>query len=207
MSNVIVLDESLKEISNIELPSRFNSIKGHNLYLYVKYYLSSIRANNANTKTRGNVTGGGKKPWSQKGRGKARAGSITSPIFVGGGISHGPTNKKNYSIKVNKKQKQLALEYAMEQKAKFNKFFIVDSINIKSGKTRDAFKFFDAFKTKSVLFVCSDFNDKTYLSFRNINKCCLININDINAYFISSYNAIVIEKNAFEYLLDKSLRK
>ncbi|MDU9800160.1 50S ribosomal protein L4, partial [Helicobacter pylori] len=87
--------------------------------------LSSARANTAKSKNRAEVSGGGRKPWAQKGGGRARAGSITSPVFVGGGVSHGATNNRNYNLKINKKQKRLALEYALEEKAQANKLFVV----------------------------------------------------------------------------------
>lgn len=203
MSKAIVLDNSLNKISSFELPDYFSNIKEHNLYLYVKYYLASFRSSNANVKTRGDVTGGGKKPWKQKGGGRARAGSITSPIFVGGGVAHGPSNLKNYSIKVNKKQKRLALGYALEYKAKLNNLFIVDSIKIESGKTKDAFSFFKSLNARTLLIVCSSFDDKTLLAFRNINKCCLLNVSELNPYLVSVFDSILIEKQAFEHILSK----
>ena len=121
MSSAVVLDQSFKKIDEIALPKGYDEIKEHNLYLYIKSYLASLRANNAKVKRRGEVSGGGKKPWAQKGGGRARAGSITSPVFVGGGVAHGPNNNKNYDLKVNKKQKRLALEYALKQKAEAGK--------------------------------------------------------------------------------------
>lgn len=86
MSKAIVLDKKFAQSGEIALPERYAQIKEHNLYLYVKSYLASMRANNAYAKKRGEVSGGGKKPWNQKGGGRARAGSITSPVFVGGGV-------------------------------------------------------------------------------------------------------------------------
>ena len=105
MSKAIMLDGKFAKGAEVALPERYAEIKEHNLYLYVKSYLASLRANNAQAKTRGKVSGGGKKPWAQKGGGRARAGSITSPVFVGGGVSHGPSNNRNYDLKINKKQK------------------------------------------------------------------------------------------------------
>ena len=107
MSVAIILDKNLKKSGEAQLPESYKDINAHNLYLYIKSFLASMRANNAAAKTRGRVSGGGKKPWSQKGGGRARAGSITSPVFVGGGVAHGPSNNRNYSLKVNKKQKDL----------------------------------------------------------------------------------------------------
>jgi large subunit ribosomal protein L4 len=87
------------------LPESFQGINSHNLYLYVKAYLANLRAGTAHTKNRSAVKGGGKKPWRQKGTGRARAGSITSPIFVGGGVAHGPKKYKKLGSKNEQKAK------------------------------------------------------------------------------------------------------
>lgn len=201
MSKAIILDKDLKKTSDIALPDKYASVNEHNLYLYVKSYLASLRANTAKAKNRGEVSGGGKKPWSQKGGGRARAGSITSPVFVGGGVSHGPQNNRNYNIKINKKQKRLALEYALNQKADVGKLYIVDSINIESGKTKDAFNLFKNLNERSVLFVTKANTDKTFLAFRNIRECYLIDIDEINAYLVAVFQAVVIEKEAFDEII------
>ena len=165
MSKAIMLDGRFAKGAEVALPERYAEIKEHNLYLYVKSYLASLRANNAQAKTRGKVSGGGKKPWAQKGGGRARAGSITSPVFVGGGVSHGPSNNRNYDLKINKKQKRLALEYALQQKANEGKLFIIESINVESGKTKDAFAQFKALGQRSTLFVTQVSNEKTFPQF------------------------------------------
>lgn len=201
MNKAIILDKDFKKTSDISLPSKYADINEHNLYLYVKSYLASLRANTAKAKNRGEVSGGGKKPWSQKGGGRARAGSITSPVFVGGGVSHGPQNNRNYNIKINKKQKRLALEYALNQKADLGKLYVVDSINVESGKTKDAFNLFKNLNERSVLFVTKANTDKTFLAFRNIRECYLIDIDEINAYLVAVFQAVVIEKEAFDEII------
>ncbi len=201
MSKAIFLNKELEKDLDIALPERYSEINEHNLYLYVKSYLASMRNNTAKAKTRGEVSGGGKKPWSQKGGGRARAGSITSPVFVGGGVAHGPQNNRNYNIKINKKQKRLALEYALQQKANMNKLFVIDSINIDSGKTKDAFALFKKLDERSVLFVAKNGDDKTFLAFRNIKDCYFIDINEINAYLVAVFRAVVIEKDAFDEII------
>ena len=95
-------------IKTTDLPKAFLEVHPHNLYIYCKAYAAGLRANTAKTKTRSEVSGGGKKPWAQKGGGRARAGSIRSPIFVGGGVAHGPKKDRNWSQKINKKQKRVA---------------------------------------------------------------------------------------------------
>ena len=201
MSKAIILDKDFKKSADIALPTEYAEIKEHNLYLYVKSYLASLHLNSAKAKTRGEVSGGGKKPWSQKGGGRARAGSITSPIFVGGGVAHGPSNNRNYDIKINKKQKRLALNYALYQKAVENKLFVVDSLDVKSGKTKDAFKIFKSLNERNALFVTASNSDETFLAFRNLQDCYLVDLDEVNAYLIAVFKCVVIEKAAFDDLI------
>lgn len=201
MSKAIILDKDFKKSSDVALPSEYATIKEHNLYLYIKSYLASLRLNSAKAKNRGEVSGGGKKPWSQKGGGRARAGSITSPVFVGGGVAHGPSNNRNYNIKINKKQKQLALRYALYQKALEDKLYIVDSIDVKSGKTKEANSIFANLNERSALFVTTSNSDETFLAFRNLKDCYLIDLDEINAYLVAVFKAVVIEKAAFDELI------
>ncbi|EEO22992.1 MULTISPECIES: 50S ribosomal protein L4 [Helicobacter] len=203
MSKAIMLDGRFAKGAEVALPERYAEIKEHNLYLYVKSYLASLRANNAQAKTRGKVSGGGKKPWAQKGGGRARAGSITSPVFVGGGVSHGPSNNRNYDLKINKKQKRLALEYALQQKANEGKLFIIESINVESGKTKDAFAQFKALGQRSTLFVTQVSNEKTFLAFRNLQSCYLADASELNAYLVAAFRSVVIEKAVFDELVKR----
>ncbi|MCI7411124.1 50S ribosomal protein L4 [Helicobacter bilis] len=203
MSKAIMLDGKFAKGAEVALPERYAEIKEHNLYLYVKSYLASLRANNAQAKTRGKVSGGGKKPWAQKGGGRARAGSITSPVFVGGGVSHGPSNNRNYDLKINKKQKRLALEYALQQKANEGKLFVIESINVESGKTKDAFAQFKALGQRSTLFVTQVSNEKTFLAFRNLQSCYLADASELNAYLVAAFRSVVIEKAVFDELVKR----
>ncbi|WP_299548009.1 50S ribosomal protein L4 [uncultured Helicobacter sp.] len=198
MSAAIILDKNLKKSGEAQLPESYKDINSHNLYLYIKSFLASMRANNAAAKTRGRVSGGGKKPWSQKGGGRARAGSITSPVFVGGGVAHGPSNNRNYNLKVNKKQKKLALQYALLEKANSGSLFIVDKIQVESGKTKDAYAMFKALNQRNTLFVSELFDEKTFLAFRNIRDCYLIDGVELNAYLAATFRSVVIEKSLFE---------
>ncbi|EEO25380.1 50S ribosomal protein L4 [Helicobacter winghamensis] len=198
MSAAIILDKNLKKSGEAQLPESYKDINSHNLYLYIKSFLASMRANNAIAKTRGRVSGGGKKPWNQKGGGRARAGSITSPVFVGGGVAHGPSNNKNYNLKVNKKQKRLALQYALMEKANNGSLFIVDKIQVESGKTKDAYMMFKALNQRNTLFVSELFDEKTFLAFRNIKDCYLIDGVELNAYLVATFRSVVIEKSLFE---------
>ncbi|WP_200763151.1 50S ribosomal protein L4 [Nitrosophilus alvini] len=201
MSKAIVLNEKFEKSDELALPESFAQISPHNLYLYVKSYAAEMRANSAHTKNRSAVSGGGKKPWPQKGRGGARAGSIRSPLFVGGGVAFGPTNRKNYTQKVNKKQKRLALEYALFEKAQNGNLFVVDSVNVESGKTKDAAAILKKLNVRDALVVKDLVDEKTYMAFRNLPNAYLIEPNELNAYLAAAYNAIVIEKAVWENLV------
>ncbi len=187
-------------IKTSDLPQAFLEVHPHNLYLYCKAYAAGLRANTAQTKNRSAVSGGGKKPWAQKGGGRARAGSTRSPIFVGGGVAFGPSTNKNYNQKVNKKQKRLALMHAIAEMAANEKLFVVDSIAIESGKTKDALAFVNGLEQRDVLVVKEMIDDKTFLAFRNLQNAYLIEANELNAYLAAAYHSIVIEKAVFDKL-------
>ncbi|WP_292663248.1 50S ribosomal protein L4 [Nitratifractor sp.] len=187
-------------IKTEDLPQAFLEVHPHNLYLYCKAYAANLRANTAQTKNRSAVSGGGKKPFAQKGGGRARQGSIRAPHFRGGGVVFGPTTDRNYTQKVNKKQKRLALMHALADKAANGKLFVVDSVAIESGKTKDAKAFVDGFAQRDLLVVKEMIDDKTFLAFRNLQSSYLIEENELNGYLAAAYHAIVIEKAVWDKL-------
>ena len=187
-------------IKSSDLPVSYAEVNPHNLYLYCKSYAAGLRANTAHTKTRSDVRGGGKKPWAQKGGGRARAGSVRSPIFVGGGVAFGPKNNRNYNQKVNRKQKKLALNFALAEVAAEEKLFVMDNIVIESGKTKDASAFVAELGQRDVLVVKELIDDKTFLAFRNLQNAYLIEANELNAYLAAAYHSVVIEKSVWEKL-------
>jgi len=198
--SAIVLNENFEKDHEFALPEKFEGINSHNLYLYVKSYQAALRANTATAKGRSEVSGGGKKPWAQKGRGGARAGSTRSPIWVGGGKAFGPSDNRNYVQKVNKKQKKLALNFALDEHAKAGSLYIVESINVASGKTKDAKAIFDKIGSRDVLFVKAILDEKSFLAFRNIDSSYLIEEHELNAYLAATYRAVVVEKAVWENL-------
>ncbi len=201
MSKAIVLNDKFEKASESALPAEFDKINPHNLYLYVKSYMAALRANTAHTKNRSEVSGGGKKPWRQKGRGGARAGSTRTNVWVGGGVAFGPKNNRNYFQKVNKKQKRLAFERALMDKAKANALFIVPSLSVESGKTKDANAIIKKLALKDALIVKDLLDEKTLLAFRNLAHCYVVDISEVNAYLISVFNAVIIEKSAYESII------
>jgi large subunit ribosomal protein L4 len=200
MSKLLVLNEKYENAGDIVLGEKFEGINSHNLHLYVKSYLSGIRANTARVKNRSEVSGGGKKPKAQKGSGGARYGSMRSPLFVGGGQVFGPS-KRNYNQKINKKQKVLALRYAINAQAEKGSIFVTDSIKVESGKTKDAKVIVNKLNKRDLLIVVENFDDNTYLAFRNIKNCYVIEKSELNAYLIAAYHSILIEKAVIDSLV------
>lgn len=192
MSNAVVVNAN-------ELPASYKDVNSHNLYLYVKSYLAAQRANTARVKNRSEVSGGGKKPKAQKGSGGARWGSKRSPLFVGGGQVFGPT-KRNYNQKINKKQKVLALNFAINAQAEKGSLFVTDSISIESGKTKDAISIINELNQRDTLVIVDSIEEKTYLAFRNIKNCYMIEKQEVNAYLISAYHSVLIEKSVLDSL-------
>jgi large subunit ribosomal protein L4 len=182
-----------------ELPENFKGINSHNLYLYVKSYMAGLRANTARVKNRSEVSGGGKKPKAQKGSGGARWGSKRSPLFVGGGQVFGPT-KRNYNLKVNTKQKVLALQYALNEQAENNTLFVTESVLVESGKTKEAKDLLNKLEQRDTLIVVDTMDEKTYLSFRNIKNCYMIEKQELNAYVVAAYRSVLIEQSVLDSL-------
>ena len=200
MSKLLVLNEKFEQAGDIALGEKFEGINSHNLHLYVKSYLSGIRANTARVKNRSEVSGGGKKPKAQKGSGGARYGSMRSPLFVGGGQVFGPS-KRNYNQKINKKQKVLALRYAINAQAEKGSILVADSLKVESGKTKDAKAIVNKLNKRDLLIVVENFDDNTYLAFRNIKNCYVIEKSELNAYLVAAYHSILIEKAVIDSLV------
>jgi len=199
MSKAVILNDKFEVNGNVELPAKFEGIHSHNLYLYCKSYLASLRANTARVKNRSAVRGGGKKPKAQKGSGGARWGTLRSPLFVGGGQVFGPS-KRNYNQKINKKQKVLALQFAINGQAENGSLFVADSLKVESGKTKDAVAIVNKLNQRDLLIVVDSIDDKSYLAFRNIKNCYMIEKQEVNAYLISAYHSVLIEKSVLDAL-------
>ena len=188
-----VFDISGKKIEDLKIESDiFNTkINNHAVLRSVNVYNANKRQATAKTKNRSEVRGGGKKPWRQKGTGRARAGSIRSPIFRGGGVVFGPRGNQNYKIKQNKKEYTLALKSALVDKINEGKIIVIKEkeINIQ--------------KKEKILFVVNEFNKKTELSFRNISNLKLIIINNINVFDILNCNYLFITDEALKNIVNK----
>jgi len=167
--------------------------------------ISNERQVLAHTKGRSEVRGGGKKPWNQKGTGRARAGSSRSPIWIGGGVTFGPTSERNYKKNINKKMRQKAIYMALSDKVKNEKFILLDKFELKDFKTKEVEKIVTKFEKtlkdkktqkRSILIVVAEVDEKIKYSCRNIKGIELINTNNINLKNLLRYRSLVLTLDA-----------
>lgn len=213
-----------EETGNIELPDRvFGVPLNENLiHQALIVQLGNMRQVLAHTKGRGEVSGGGKKPWRQKGTGKARHGSIRSPIWKGGGVTFGPTKERNFKKKINKSARQKAIFMALSSKIRDDKYAILDDLNFKNSKTKEAQKSFDLislklknyFKDKkkrdSILLILSGDNEKNIKkAARNLPFVKTINAKSLNIIDLLNYKYLLILKNSINVIQEtyKRLKK
>ncbi|PIT92277.1 MAG: 50S ribosomal protein L4 [Candidatus Harrisonbacteria bacterium CG10_big_fil_rev_8_21_14_0_10_42_17] len=161
--------------------------------------LSNARQPLAHTKSRGDVRGGGKKPWRQKGTGRARHGSIRSPIWVGGGVSHGPRNEKDYSVKLNKKMLRKAIHSVLSKKVSDGELRIVDSLQVDSGKTKTLSKPLSVFP--SVLLIAPKDERSAHRTTRNLTSAKAIPAQAINVRDLLRYHTILVDQKALQEIL------
>ena len=147
---IAVYNQNAESVGEIEVSDHIYGVKPsiHLLAEAVRAQANNARKGLANTKTRGEVSGGGKKPWKQKGTGRARAGSTRSPIWRHGGVTFGPTSDRNWSLKINKKAKTKALFMSLSDKARDGKLIIVEGLTMEAPKTKEFIKFMTAFHSK-----------------------------------------------------------
>ncbi|HOI60061.1 MAG TPA: 50S ribosomal protein L4 [Candidatus Pacearchaeota archaeon] len=168
--------------------------------------MSNRRQVIAHTKTRAEVSGGGKKPWRQKGTGKARHGSIRSPIWVGGGITFGPRSERNFKKDVPKKMKRKALFMVLSEKIKDDSLIVVDSFDVNEIKTKEFKKILDGLQLKgSILLALEDVNENIIKSARNIEKVATIQARDLNCLDILTYKYLVMTEKGIEKIKETFL--
>ncbi len=171
-------------------------VKPHLLYEVVKMQLANRRAGTASTKNRSHVRGGGKKPWRQKGTGRARAGSIRSPIWKGGGTTFGPL-PRDYSYRLNKKVKKLALRTALSVKLKEDKLLILDNFNLPEIKTKGVIATLNRFDIKDA-FIIDDSNLRLEKSASNVPFVKVLRPEGLNVYDILRYDKLIITQSCLE---------
>ena len=199
MAKVAVYNMEGKEVDSIELnDSIFGvEINEHLVHMAVLQQLANNRQGTQKAKTRSEVSGGGRKPWRQKGTGHARQGSTRAPQWTGGGVVFAPT-PRDYSFKLNKKERRAALKSALTSRVEEKKFIVVDEINFDEIKTK---KFQDVLNNLSVskaLVVLEDGNKNAELSARNIADVKTAKTNTINVYDILKYNTVIATKAAVQ---------
>ena len=167
---------------------------------YVRVYQASQRQGTVKTKTRGEVSGGGRKPWRQKGTGRARHGSTRSPIWVGGGTVHGP-QPKDWSLKMPKKMKRKALFSALSQKIKQEGVLILNKLELKGIKTKDLERILSKLPVKDKTLIALDkMDEKVILSARNLQEVKTIQVKDLNAHEVLEAKTVLFSKSALEVL-------
>jgi large subunit ribosomal protein L4 len=175
--------------------------KPHLLHDYVVMQRRALRQGTHSTLTRAEVTGTGKKPFKQKGTGHARQGTLIGPHQPGGGIAFGP-KPRDYTSKLNRSTRLEALRGAFSQKNFEGKLFVIDTFDIKSGKTKDASKVFNKFSERSVL-VIGNFSPETFRSVRNIPNCKALATEGLNVFDILHHDHVLITKDALAKVTDR----
>ena len=198
MPNYSVFDKTGKKVSDIALSDAIFAItpNASAMHLCVVAYLANQRQGTQSTLTRAEVRGGGKKPWRQKGSGRARQGSIRSPQWTHGGIALGP-KPREYGKTVNKKVRRLAMKSALSTKVAENEMIVVDSLSMDAIKTKEMAGVLSAVKAgKKTLIVLPEKDDVVYRSARNIEGTKVSLVNTLNVYDILNCNTIVVVKDA-----------
>lgn len=207
MVEVNLYNQKAENIGKVELPDAVFSVPSNNdlLHQIVISQIANKRQVLAHTKGRSEVRGGGKKPWRQKGTGRARHGSIRSPIWKGGGVTFGPTKERNFKKEVNKKMSRKALLVALSEKARSNDIIMVDSITLNAPKTKEAAGILKLFKEKlnktgSVLIVTPSNDTNLYRATKNIQKTGVIEARNLNPLEVLSSKNLVILKDSIKLL-------
>ena len=202
MAKTSVLNIKGEKVSDITLNAEVWGIVPNDAVLYDAITLArnAMRQGTHDTKTRSEVSGGGRKPWKQKGTGRARQGSIRATQWVGGGVPFGVGNR-DFSFKINKKERVLALKSALSLKVLEKALVVVDNFNMESTKTKDALKMLDALKLEDkVLFVTSDDAANLYLAIRNLPNCLVIYAEEVNVYDLVNADVVVMDEVAVNKL-------
>ena len=199
MATVAVKNIRGESVGNIELDDSIFGIKvnEHAVHMAVVQYLANQRQGTKSTKTRAEVRGGGRKPWRQKGTGRARQGSTRSPQWTGGGVVFAP-KPRNFSFKLNKKLKRLALKSALSDKVNQSKLLVLDSLELPEIKTKAMAEVCTSLELGKAMFVMDGSNTNVILSARNIPNIKTAAVNTINVYDILNYDSLVVTKAAVE---------
>ncbi|MDO4268514.1 MAG: 50S ribosomal protein L4 [Eubacteriales bacterium] len=197
MANVSVYNMEGKEVGKMDLNDAVFGVEvnEHLVHMAVVAQLANKRQGTQKAKTRAEVSGGGRKPWRQKGTGHARQGSTRSPQWTGGGVVFAPT-PRDYTITLNKKEKRAALKSALTSRVQENKFIVVDELKLDEIKTKKFQNVLNNLKVQKALVVIGDDSDNVVKSAKNIPAVKTAYVNTINVYDILKYNTVVATKTA-----------
>ena len=197
MAKVSVLNMEGSEVGTIELSDAVFGVEvnEHLVHQAVLNQLANNRQGTQKAKTRSEVSGGGRKPWRQKGTGHARQGSTRSPQWTGGGVVFAPT-PRDYSVKMNKKEKQLAMKSVLTSKVNESKFIVLDELKLAEIKTKQIKAVLDNLKVEKALIVTKEKDDVVVKSANNLPKVATTALNNINVYDILKYDTVVVTSEA-----------
>ena len=200
MKKVELLNLKGEKVKDINLNEEIFGITPNNAVLHdaIILTMASLRQGTHKTKNRSEVSGGGRKPWRQKGTGRARQGSTRAPHWYHGGWAFG-NQSRNYEVKQNRKERALALKSALAYKVINKELVIVDSLNVESNKTKDMKNILANFKVeRNVLIVVSELNENLVLATRNLNNVLLLEASEINVLDLVSANLVIVEESAMK---------
>ena len=197
MANVSVFNMEGKEVSTLELNDAVFAapINEHLVHMAVVQQLANKRQGTQSAKTRSEVSGGGKKPWRQKGTGHARQGSTRTPQWTGGGVVFAP-KPRDYSFKMNRKEKNAAIKSVLTSKVNDSKFIVLDELKLEGIKTKEVVNILKNLNVEKALIVTADKDENVVLSARNIPTVRTALTNTINVYDILKYDTVVVTKDA-----------
>lgn len=208
---VIVYNQKGEEVGQVKLPKEIFGLKINPdlIHQIVVSQAANSRKAIANTKDRGEVRGGGKKPWRQKGTGRARHGSIRSPIWKGGGVTFGPTKDRVFKRKINKKMRRLSLFMVLSGKARDKLLLLVDGLRIEDAKTKVMAEFLNRMpcQGKSCLISLPKIDKNIILSARNLPGVKVIEARNLNSLDVLSFKYLIIPKEAIEVISETFLKK
>ena len=202
MAKIDVINLKGEKTSDLKLNDNIWNIETNDVVLKkaLDLQMASLRQGTHKTKTRSEVSGGGKKPYRQKGTGNARQGTIRAPHYRGGGVVFGVT-PRSYTFKMNKKERTLALKSCLTDKIKSKELVVIDNLDVKSLKTKDIKELIVNLKLAGkVLFVTSEDAEKLYLATRNLGYAAVIMANELNVYDIVNADTLVVEEAAVKYI-------
>jgi large subunit ribosomal protein L4 len=204
MAKVKIYSQEKNEVGELELPQDIFEVpvRPEILNLVVRAHRAAKRAGTVGVKTRSTIRGGGRKPWRQKGTGRARAGSNRSPLWVGGAVTHGPV-ARDYSFKVNKKIKALAMKMALSSRVAEEKLMVVDSLSLPEIKTKSFCKIKDALGIKKALIVIPEEDNNLRLSARNIPGIKVAHQNALNVYDVLAYDQLILMPQVVENIQER----